>query len=565
MSAIEVINLSFSFSAQPLLDNVSFSVGDSERAVLVGPNGSGKTTLLRLIRGELTPDRGHIAISDAGDAGSCRFPYVRDATGTVQDYLDDVLAGPWELLTRFDHVTKQLSAAQSSASLAKEYDHILTSLTLADVWSLEARIDEVLAGLGLGQLTGRGRQRALGSLSPGQAVRLELAGIIMVRPVTLVLDEPTNHLDDEAVGFLIQQITDWPGPVLMASHNRAFIEETATVIYDLDIAPWQALATAEGEAVSGVYRCTGAYSDYLGAKQHARMEHQKLHATQQSKKRAIRSHRRRSEDIARGGVKLAKAQGMARKFFSDRAEKTALRRTRNDDQRLHDLAEHEVRKPRNYQLKLNLPPVGSRGGLAVTARSAFIPGRLLPITFDLATGEHLILTGPNGAGKTTLLNWLASGKTTIDPRSEASGTISVSGRLAYVPQRLPRTGDSYFHPEHWKDGIRELGTGILHPSMWATPVGQLSDGNQRRAQIALAVAQKPEILVIDEPTNYLDLATLEELEDALRQWNGTLIIASHDRWLINHWQGTQIELCPTDPAPGSPNPLLLVKSRFEPW
>ncbi len=101
--------------------------------------------------------------------------------------------------------------------------------------------------------------------------------------------------------------------------------------------------------------------------------------------------------------------------------------------------------------------------------------------------------------------------------------------------------------------------------MWATPVGQLSDGNQRRAQIALAVAQKPEILVIDEPTNYLDLATLEELEDALRQWNGTLIIASHDRWLINHWQGTQIELCPTDPAPGSPNPLLLVKSRFEPW
>ncbi|MBD4655945.1 ATP-binding cassette domain-containing protein, partial [Xanthomonas citri pv. citri] len=111
---------------------------------------------------------------------------------------------------------EQLSAAQSSASLAKEYDHILTSLTLADVWSLEARIDEVLAGLGLGQLTGRGRQRALGSLSPGQAVRLELAGIIMVRPVTLVLDEPTNHLDDEAVGFLIQQITDWPGPVLMA-------------------------------------------------------------------------------------------------------------------------------------------------------------------------------------------------------------------------------------------------------------------------------------------------------------------------------------------------------------
>lgn len=140
--------------------------------------------------------------------------------------------------------------------------------------------------------------------------------------------------------------------------------------------------------VSGVYRCSGTYSDYLAAKQHARMQHQKLHAIQQSEKRAIQSHRRRSEDIARGGVKLTTAQGKARKFFSDRAEKTALRCTRNDDKRLEELAEHEVRKPRNYQLKLNLPTVGARSGLAVMARRATVPGRLAPVTFDLATGEH---------------------------------------------------------------------------------------------------------------------------------------------------------------------------------
>ncbi|KMY23617.1 ABC transporter ATP-binding protein [Actinobaculum suis] len=556
MPILEVTNLSFSFSAQPLLDGISFTVGDGERAVLVGPNGSGKTTLLRLIRGELTPDRGHIAISDAGDAGSCRFPYVRDATGAVQDYLDDVLAGPRELLARFDRLTEQLSNAPRSAIVVEEYDRLLTKLSLTDAWSLEARIDEVLAGLGLGQLTGRGRQRALATLSPGQAGRLELAGIILTRPALLVLDEPTNHLDDDAIAFLIEQITDWPGPVLMASHNRAFIEETATVIYDLDVAPWHAVATAEGgDVVSGVYRCAGAYSDYLAAKRHARMEHRKLHAIQRSEKRAIQSHRRRSEDIARGGVKLATAQGTARKFFSDRAEKTALRRTRNDDQRLEELAEREVRKPRNYHLKLNLPPVDPRGGLAVTARSATVSGRLLPVTFDLVTGEHLLLTGANGAGKTTLLAWIASGKPPRDTRSNASGTISVNGQLAYVPQRLPRTGDPYFRPEHWSSGIGDIGKGILHPSTWATPVGQLSDGNQRRTQIALAVAQKPEILIIDEPTNYLDLAAIEELEDALGQWNGTLIIASHDRWLINCWQGTQLELSPAGTTPGSTNPL----------
>lgn len=552
MPILEVTNLYFSFSAQPLLDGLSFTVGGSERAILVGPNGSGKTTLLRLIRGELTPDRGHITIGNSGDAGSCRFPYVLDSAGTVQDYLDNVLTGPRELLTRFDHVTNQLSVAQSSASLVRDYDSLLTSLTLADVWSLEARIDEVLSSLGLDQLAGRGRQRELSTLSPGQAGRLELAGILLARPALLVLDEPTNHLDDEAVAFLIQQITDWSGPVLMASHDRAFIEETATVIYDLDVAPWQAIATAEGgDVVSGVYRCAGAYGYYFAAKRHARMEHRKLHAVQQHEKRAIRSHRRRSEDIARGGVKLATAQGKARKFFSDRAEKTAERRTRNDDQRLEDLAGREVRKPRNYQLKLNLPQVSSRDGLAVTARSATVQGRLLPVTFDLATGEHLLLTGVNGAGKTTLLAWIASRKPPSDVGTETTGTISVNGQLAYVPQHLPRAGDPYFGLELWTGGIGEHGTGILHPSTWVTPVSQLSDGNQRRAQIALAVAQKPEILIIDEPTNYLDLAAIEELEDALDQWNGTLIIASHDRWLINHWQGTQLELRPADPMLGT--------------
>lgn len=553
MPTLEVTNLSFSFSARPLLDNVSFKVSDSERAVLVGPNSSGKTTLLRLIRAELTPDRGHITISGEGGAGSRRFPYVRDVTGTVQSYLDDVLAVPRALLARFYRLTEQLSNSPRSAILAEEYDYLLTKLSLTDAWSLESRIDEVLAGLGLSKLTGSGRQRALGTLSPGQLRKLELAGIIMVRPATLVLDEPTNHLDDDAVAFLIEQVADCPGPVLMASHDRAFIEDTATVVYDLDIAPWQATATAGGgDAVPRVYRCAGTYSDYLEAKQNAYIAHQKLHLIQQSEKRAIRSHRRRSEDIARGGVKLATAQGKARKYFSDRAEKTALRRTRNDDQRLEELAEREVRKPRDYQLKLNLPPAGSRDGLAITARSASVPCRLHPVTFDLAKGEHLLLTGPNGAGKTTLLNWLFSGKPPSDTRSKSGGTTFVSGRLAYVPQHLPRTGDPYFHPEHWSSGIGELGRGILHPSMWATPVGQLSDGNQRRAQIALAVSQAPEILIVDEPTNYLDLAAIEELEDALCQWNGTLIIASHDRWLINHWQGTQLELNPAGTEPGPP-------------
>lgn len=332
MPTIDVTNLSFSFSAQSLLGDVSLSVGEGERAVVVGSNGSGKTTLLRLVRGEITPDRGTVTIGGIPEDAPVHFPSVLSARGTVQDYLNEVLSGLRTLLARFTQLTQQLADGQGGTGLAEEYDRLLASMSAADVWSLEARGDEALAGLGLSQLAAAGRQRALETLSPGQAGRLELAGIILARPAALILDEPTNHLDDDAVAYLTDQIANWPGPVLMASHDRAFIEDSATVIYDLDTAARQALVTAEGgEALPDVYRCAGAYSDYLAAKRRAHVEHRRLHAAQQHDKRNIRMHRRRSEDIALGGVKLVTAEGMARKFFSDRAEKTALRRIRNDD------------------------------------------------------------------------------------------------------------------------------------------------------------------------------------------------------------------------------------------
>ncbi len=543
MPNIDVSHLSFSFSARPLLENVPFTLEDNHRAALVGPNGSGKTTLLRLLRGELTPDSGAVTVGGIQTDSPLCVPEASRTQGTAQDYLDLVLAKPRAMLARFDELAAELADASSSSDFAGEYDQLLTALTSADVWSLESRIEKTLEGLGLKQLVENNLQSPLSTLSPGQVGRLELAGLILVQPPVLILDEPTNHLDASAIDFLTGQVNSWLGPVLIASHDRAFIEDTATVIYDLDIAHWQALVTAEGgNPLPGMYRFAGKYSESLKEKRDAQEKHQALHSAQQHDKRAIRLHRRGSEDIARGGAKLESAEGSARKFFSDRASKTALRRTRNDDQRLKELSMHEVRKPRDYQLKLNLPPIVPGGGLAVSTREAALTGRLQPTTFDLGCGEHLLLTGTNGAGKTTLLRWIASGCPPSSAPHEASGTISVSGRLAIVPQRLPQLGDPYFTEEHWAHGIGELGSGVMHPSLWSTPIQDLSAGNQRRSQIAAATAQQPEILVIDEPTNYLDVAAIEALQAALDAWNGTLIIASHDRWLIEHWQGTRLHL-----------------------
>ena len=233
---------------------------------------------------------------------------------------------------------------------------------------------------------------------------------------------------------------------------------------------------------------------------------------------------------------------MAKKFYADRASRVSTRRRRDDDRRLAALSTVEVRRPRSYRLSLDLPRVAAHDGLTVTARAARVPGRLAPVTLDLRAGEHLLVTGPNGCGKTTLLRWAATG---APPTADSTGALSVSGRIAVVPQRLPRPGDPGLGEETWGSGIGEVGAGVLHPAYWSRRVGDLSAGNQRRVQLAVAAAAAPEILIIiDEPTNYLDLDTMEALEAALAGWGGTLLVASHDRWLIDHWAGRRLALSP---------------------
>lgn len=556
MPAITLTDLTFSYTADPLLEAVSFSVVNGERACLIGPNGCGKSTLLCLVTGDLVPRRGSAEITGikGGAAGLRRAPDVHAMTGTVGDCLDAATAPIRTLSARFEEVNAALASGPSPAEerrLSREFDELLVHMEAAEAWSLDVRIETTLAGLGLSIIAGKnGRARDLATLSPGQRGRLELAATLLASPSVLVLDEPTNHLDAEAARYLSALLKAFEGPILFASHDRAFIDETATVLLDLDTAPWQALLTATGQApLAGVHRCAGGYADYLERKAKARAGHAKLHAAQQEEKKSIRVHRRSAEDIQKGGIRLKEATPFQRKFFADRASKTMTRRTRNDDRKMEALESREVRKPREYLLSMDLPPVReANASVAVAIRNATVPGRLAPITLDVRTGEHLLLTGPNGAGKSTLLRWIARGTA---PTADSTGSIDLDGQLALVPQRLPEMGDPGLDAKTWESGIGEIGAGILHPSMWARPVGELSAGNQRRVQLALAVAAAPEILIVDEPTNYLDLDSIEALEKALAEWNGTLLVASHDRWLLEHWAGEKIEL---EPAVGTRSP-----------
>lgn len=560
MSTIVFSDVFFSYGTLPVLTNVSFTCGPADRLVVVGPNGIGKSTLLALAAGRLQPDSGTIAgptlsatqlvppilrpeatWSAPGVPLASRPPLAGDRESrTVAQLIDAATSDTRGLAARFDALTERLARGASPRDEA-EYDRVLAAMTARDAWTIDTRLEQTLEALGLG---GVDRSRALASLSPGQRARLRLALVLVERPNALILDEPTNHLDADGREYLTRAIDDWQGPVLMTSHDRAFIERTATALLDLDPTPWRALAVAEGEpACFGAYRVGGSYSDYLRDKAATRSRHVAIYAEQQAMKRRLAAHKRDSAVVGHARFKPRTEIRMAQKYYADRAQTVSKRRINDDSRRLSVLAAHEVPKPRYDQGEFSFPhpmrtttggtsPHPHALGIALAVRGASVEGRLAPTSFEARYGEHLLVAGPNGSGKTTLLEWIARGAP-----SGAHGCIDAASGVVLVPQVLPRPGDPLIPENAWYLGIGEAGKGFVPPAAWNRPLGELSAGNQRRAQLAFAAQADAQILVIDEPTNYLDLNALESLEEALRRWTGTLVISTHDEWLITRWWG----------------------------
>lgn len=560
MSTIVFSHVFFSYGTLPVLTNVSFTCGPADRLVVIGPNGIGKSTLLGLASGTLQPDSGTVTApfpsppelsppdhhsgatqSSQGSPPPSVSPLAGDRESrTVAQLIDAATSGIRGLAARFDFLTEHLARDPSPDDEA-EYDRVLAAMIARDAWTIDTRLEQTLEALDLGGLD---CSRPLASLSPGQRARLRLALTLVDRPEALVLDEPTNHLDTDGREHLAHTIDDWQGPVLMTSHDRAFIERTATALLDLDPTPWRAVAISKGEPADfGAYRVGGSYSDYLRDKAAARSRHTAIHADQQAEKRRLVSHQRDSTVVGHARFKPRTEIRMAQKYYADRAQTVSKRRINDDSRRLSVLAAHEVPKPRYDQGEFSFPhpmrtttggtsPHPHAMGIALAVRGASVEGRLAPTSFEARYGEHLLVAGPNGSGKTTLLEWIARGAP-----SGAHGCIDATSRVVLVPQVLPRPGDPLIPENAWHLGIGEAGKGFVPPAAWNRPLGELSAGNQRRAQLAFAARTDAQILVIDEPTNYLDLNALESLEEAMREWEGTLVISTHDEWLITRRWG----------------------------
>ncbi|MBB5830470.1 ABC-F family ATP-binding cassette domain-containing protein [Brachybacterium aquaticum] len=509
-----------------VLTDVSLVVPAGRPMGLLGENGSGKTTLLRILGGELTPDTG--TWSAPGPVGVLHQELPFPAGTPLAQVVRDALSRSRRLERELEAAGEQLAGGDAEA--ARRYDALLAEATLADVWNAERRAEEVLDGLGLAEID---RGTPLGEISGGQRERLALAHLLIARPVTWLLDEPTNHLDDRAAAFLAERIAEHPGPVLIASHDRAFLDDATRAQLDLD--PAETPLDAEP---GGVTAYTGTFTDHLLARFEARDRWEQRYRTEQEELKALRAAVQDAGSVGHAGAAPRTEARASKKFYADRNATVVSRRLREARARLERLEREQVRKP-PAELHLTHLPAAARtgGGVLLSVAGAAVTGRLAPTSFSLSAGEKLLVTGPNGAGKSTLLDLvagrLAPTSGTVDaPRGLRIGHLGQDDEA--VPGRAVR--------EQLGEGAELYG--LVHPRDLDRPLTALSRGQLRRVMLAAVLADPPELLVLDEPTNHLALVTATRLEAALEDWDGAVLIASHDRWLRRRWQGRVLELAP---------------------
>ena len=361
---------------------------------------------------------------------------------------------------------------------------------------------------------------------------------MVARPGAVLLDEPTNHLDDEALEVLEEACLDLPGVVVVVSHDRVFLDRVCTAIVDLDPSHF-------GLDGSGGNRYRGSFSDYLRAKAEARARWERTYADEQEQ---IAVLRRQAATTARQVAHNRPARDPDKfvyAFKGGRVASTVARRVRDVERRLEVAERDQVRKPpRPLRFDETLTATASRAS-AVQVRDLIVRHRLEVPRLDLAAGGKLLVEGANGSGKSTLLHVLAGN---LRPDE---GSVHVSARrigllVQDVAFRDPtstaeRTYEQVLGPDRAER--RPLsGLGLLHPREAMKPVVNLSVGQRRRLALAILVGRSPDLLLLDEPTNHISLALAGELEEALSAAPGTVLVASHDRWLRRGWQHETLDL-----------------------
>lgn len=504
MSLIIAKNISKSFGAEDVLSDISLTVPPNARIGMVGPNGSGKSTLLEILIGLQAPDQGSVQRAKNFRIGYLPQQLTVIEERSAQELCFDVFSDLIETRGRLKKLEASLSVNPDDSETLGQYGKMLTAFESAGGFMIETRVRQTLEGLGISDGE---ESRPWGQLSGGQKTRAYLAKLLLSEPDLLVLDEPTNHLDIDSVEFLENYLQSYSGAVLLVSHDRFFLDQVASSMIDLS---WS------------IEFYSGNYTSYLRQRCERYERRLKEYEAQQA-------HIAKEEEFIRRnieGVKTRQAQGR-RKRLERLIGENAL-----------------TRPPSTDQIKLQLRTDLRSGDLVLRTRNVkvgYADDRVVLISMPDATllrGECAAIIGPNGTGKSTLI------KTILGQLEPLEGEILMGSNLkiGYFAQahELLRPDFTVFDeiaesaPAFTPAEIRNFAARFLfNGDDVYKKISSLSGGERGRLAIALLSLKDANLLLLDEPMNHLDVASQETLQAILKEFNGTILLISHDRYLVD--------------------------------
>lgn len=508
------------FNGQALLKDINFTVEDREAVGLIGINGCGKSTLLNIITGSEGFDKTPEGLGSVNIAGKASIGFLRQNSGlnselTIGEEMKNAFAPLLETLDKMKVLEKKMADGGDIDSISHEYAELSSYFEARDGYRIDVKIKQVLNGMGFGSTP---TDRVISTLSGGEKTRLALAKLLLEEPNLLILDEPTNHLDFETLMWLEDYLKGYKGAIIIVSHDRYFLNKVCTRICEIE----------QGRLTS--YR--GDYSSYLVQK--------KMNSERQLKEyEAQQKEIAKLEDYVAKNLVRASTSKMAksRQHMLDRIERIdkPLMYTKPPKIKL----EYDIEPTKNIVRVVDCPlVVGEGADKKVLIKS---------LTMNVRRGEHVAIIGANGIGKTSILKLIQG----IIPHE--GGNISWGGnvKISYFEQEhaildphktvLEEIMDRY--PRLSEQQARSvLGAVLLTGENVFKPISVLSGGERAKLCFAIMALNRGNVLVLDEPTNHLDLSTKEVLEDALAEFGGTIILVSHDRYLLNKVASRIIEI-----------------------
>lgn len=502
MILVQAKELCLSYGTQSLLDHTNFQINQGDKICLIGRNGEGKSTLLKIIAGHIQVDSGELAKSQQITVSELQQEIPPDETGTIYDIVASGLGTLGKTATELNHLNHQYAETGDDA-LLQEMEKLQHQLEDAGGWEALTEIDKTISKLSLDA------EMDFNSLSGGMKRRVLLAKALVCNPNLLLLDEPTNHLDIEAIQWLEEFLNSYQGTLLFITHDRVFLQKIANRIFELD----------RGQLTDWPEN----YDNYLRRKQERLDAEQKQN--QEFDKRLAQE-----ETWIRQGIKARRTRNEGRV-----RELQALRR------------ERQQRREQVGNAKLRLQQADKSGKKVILAEDISLTYDNKPIIKDFSTlilrGDKVGVIGPNGSGKTSLLKILLNDS----PGDTGQVTMGTNLEIAFFDQlrnQLEEDKSIRDNVGQGKDTLTINGqekhiVGYLQDFLFAperinSPVKALSGGERNRVLLAKLFTRPANLLVMDEPTNDLDVETLELLESLLVEFSGTLLLVSHDRAFLNN-------------------------------